>query len=970
MKTRSHSLSASVARGIAILFAATLLLSQTARAQGPAYLVKDINTNTRGANPQMLTDVNGTLYFVADDGRAGPQLWRSDGTTAGTVRVMAPESPGTSGPVNLTNVNGTLFFVTYDGADAVLWRSDGTNTGTVLVTQFPGLAAGGGPGNLTAVHDMLFFTAVSDEQTGTASLWRSDGTEAGTFVLTDVSSSAWTAVGRTLFFLADVVESDGTAVREIWRSDGTAAGTGRVSDLSGTSPVQMTNVSGMLFFLTLDASRHLALWRSDGTAAGTTPISELPALSGTLDFYSFEAAAVGGELFFSVSFQPPPGGSYAAELWRSDGTPNGTLPLLEVQGATTFVGNLTAVGSTLFFSARDHADGSSELWRSDGTAAGTQRVKSVAGQDLTGVNGTVLFISGDGTQNFELWRSDGTEAGTVPVKAFAHNGTGSIYDPVAVHGIVCFVADDGHTGLELWRSDGTEAGTVEVKDINAISLGSAIAELTNANGTLFFTANDLYPADSGSSRRLWRSDGTTAGTVPLTQLTPVANLAAVGRTLFFFVGGAGSDELQLWRTDGTETGTVQARAWPSSGVQAVRATDRLLFFMLSSAGNFDLWRSDGTARGTVRLSTHLNSPGFSSPYYDGFPERTLAVVGSTLFFVADDGATGRELWRTDGSVAETMLVKDIFPGAPAGDVNSSYPIDLTDVNGTLFFAADDGVSGHELWRSDGTATGTVLVKDIVPGTRGAFDQLPSLPVLPPHWLTNVSGTLFFVAFTESPEGSVSAELWRSDGTAAGTLPLPYIDPGISGNGYFPFLDLHMVGHSLFFNNGSQLWRSDGTSVGTMPIGQFTAVGSLADANGTLLFADAGVDGTSVWKSDGTPAGTAPIQRFAGTQPFESELLGFTVAGADVFFTADDGEHGQELWKLPLASLPSVCAGDCNASGSVTVDDVIPMVNIALGSAPLSSCPAGDSNHDDQITVDEILTAVRNALRGCPSAGGE
>jgi hypothetical protein len=61
-----------------------------------------------------------------------------------------------------------------------------------------------------------------------------------------------------------------------------------------------------------------------------------------------------------------------------------------------------------------------------------------------------------------------------------------------------------------------------------------------------------------------------------------------------------------------------------------------------------------------------------------------------------------------------------------------------------------------------------------------------------------------------------------------------------------------------------------------------------------------------------------------------------------------------------------CVGDCSGDGQVTVDEILTMVNIGLGSAPLSECEPGDANGDGQITVDEILTAVDNAINGCPS----
>ena len=136
----------------------------------------------------------------------------------------------------------------------------------------------------------------------------------------------------------------------------------------------------------------------------------------------------------------------------------------------------------------------------------------------------------------------------------------------------------------------------------------------------------------------------------------------------------------------------------------------------------------------------------------GFPDFTL--MGFAVYFAADDGVNGNELWKSDGTAAGTVLVEDINPGA-----GSSVPSYLTNVSGTLFFAASNGVDGIELWKSDGTAAGTVLVKDISPFAEPDSSSSPS-------FLTNVSGTLFFRA--DDGVYGVGDELWKSDGTEAGT----------------------------------------------------------------------------------------------------------------------------------------------------------------------------------------------------------
>ena len=180
------------------------------RAQPPEpYLVKDINTTGNGANPSYMTNVGGTIFFAADDGLHGSELWRSDGTTTVLVKDIWPGWGG-SNPANLTAVGDLLFFTAGDGSHGnELWRSDGSAAGTVQVRDIaPGTQSSSSPSDLTAVGGTIFFVATDGDHG--YELWQSDGSEAGTTLVKEILPGAYgpgiekmTACGGVLFFRAE-----------------------------------------------------------------------------------------------------------------------------------------------------------------------------------------------------------------------------------------------------------------------------------------------------------------------------------------------------------------------------------------------------------------------------------------------------------------------------------------------------------------------------------------------------------------------------------------------------------------------------------------------------------------------------------------------------------------------------------------------------------------------------------------------
>lgn len=320
----------------------------------------------------------------------------------------------------------------------------------------------------------------------------------------------------------------------------------------------------------------------------------------------------------------------------------------------------------------------------------------------------------------------------------------------------------------------------------------------------------------------------------------------------------------------------------------------LLFFVLkySPADEYDLYRTDATAEGTFIMQIG----GMSGN--DIFQKLHDAGDGS-IFFMARDKVHGFELWWSSGAKASTYIVKDINPG-----IRPSNPFGFKTVGGVTYFKALTVELGEELWRTDGTEAGTQLVRDINPGEGSSSSDDGR-----PHGFAALNDEIV-IFFADS--GDTGTELWRSDGTEAGTYMLKDIFPG--KNSSFPqFGTLYEVVNGIFYFvanddvHGFELWRSDGTEPGTYMVKDInpgenaSSIKELIGMGGTLYFRASDGTGGELWKSDGTEDGTvmvADIYKGSGG----SLLTNLMVLGDKFFFLADDGvvvsngrEHGFDLW---------------------------------------------------------------------------
>lgn len=849
-------------------------------------LVKDIFAGEGASDPSLLTVFKDHLYFRAFDSNYGQELWKSDGTEAGTVLVkdlvsgpyaqgggnfavtedalfFAGRSSGdtfrlyktdgtASGTVTVGDVltptqkfetlNSVVYFSGAEGTDgAELWRSDGTTSGAYRVKDIRLGAASSNVKALSSINGALYFVATSDS---TNELWKSDGTETGTIRLTTARVDAtvkFAAVGGEVFFSADTA---GTGqYSDLWKTDGTVAGTVSVKEFTsgdtsiGYDPTNLVELNGVLLFTTQGSQK---LWSSDGTTPGTVPVGP-EGIGPTVEGQFAKAVS---KIYFSDAL-PETG----FELWESDGTAVGTTLTRDfLEGPDlSYPKDLKAIGDKVYFSvsagplqdqvlildsstgevavssitgptaslsatydnqppykgahrAGNHIyynawDGEHgwEPWVSDGTPGGTRLLKDIktGGQSsnpfgFTDVNGSVFFVANDAQGYFQLWKSNGTEAGTVLVKAL--NMRPSNFRTVSVGEILYIQGLFGGVGVtpskELWRSDGTEGGTYRID----VFVNEKFLERVNNTALYQQLSGMMYKTDhvSSTSSRLRRGD--TGGFMELDTALPTITM----NDRLYFVGTAGSTLKTLYVTDGTDAGTHPLKSGNGFGLAGygflLSRPVNGRFLILKDADNAS-WISDGTDLGTTRIA------GLKREFRYSFEPEThleLAQAGSTYIFRGSDEVNGIEPWITDGTLSGTRLLKDINPGLIGSDIRQ-----ITSAGNVAYFAANGGENGYQLWRTDGTAEGTLMVTDFPPG--------PSSFASFPGYLNYYNGVLIFTADNDLN----GRELWSIN--SPGSEPqLTDLEPGprSSGPAHFEVIDSKLVFTAYNSMTGADLWSVD------------------------------------------------------------------------------------------------------------------------------------------------------------------
>lgn len=398
-------------------------------------------------------------------------------------------------------------------------------------------------------------------------------------------------------------------------------------------------------------------------------------------------------------------------------------------------------------------------------------------RDFVEYNGEIYFRATNQYQE-ELYKSNGS-VGNIQMVKNINGGASSVPKPLFVfNNLLFFKATTTAEGEELWVTDGTELGTIMLKDIQPGNASSQVFETPRPlhqyfikNGELYFTARDQPAAFS-----LWKTDGTPIGTVKV--FDPVG-----------FVFGDNFIEFN--------------GKWYFTG----KNIDGM---------NPELYVTDGTEAGT-NLFAEIN-PSTSNTLAAGSNPRHFQVYDGYLYFAADNGTIGEELYRTDGTTVE--LVADIFPNNlnPAFGKSSS-PNGFYIYNNDLYFSANvydvglNQILGRELFRYN-TTEGIVFIKDIFPGNlNGSLSYVR-------NYFFELNNELHFAA-CDGSNGTSIYEIYKTDGTASGTVKA--VDYSALGNtsfssGLIDNKQYAIINNRMYFNHGSQqIWVTDGTNSETQQL---------------------------------------------------------------------------------------------------------------------------------------------------------
>jgi ELWxxDGT repeat protein len=856
-------------------------------------LVKDINMATETSRSGEFTALGDLLYFSADDGLHGQEVWRSEGAPANTSLLMdlVPGSVG-SNPYDLKRLDAThLVFIAQDASEKnQVYITNDTGTQVVQLTAFSEPKYGI---NILWVEQEHWIYIAVPGSSG-RDLWRSDGTPGGTGLLAPNVVDNYTGQSVAVPFQGWLyLAAPGTAGRELHRINHTVDALVLVKDLCpgecGSNTGNVTAGADRLYFTATTPDQGDAIWYTTGPIQGQTEdpvdvMADLVADNSYRVMYMSLTPTSGGLFFIADDFVD------GRELYFTAGTPETTHMVIETApGAemTSWPNLVGLLGDTLFFSvyATQATTNSTIIYKTTGSGAvalptGGRSIVDGPAQ----IGDSLYFILSGSSSADELWKF--SESGA-PEYIFTFPGiAGSPYVKIGVwNNMFVLPAFAPGFGYEPWLSDGTALGTHMLADINQqqqrFSGGTDLSVVYK--GAVYFPFYDGIHKEG-----IFRTDGSAGGTQFVGETRDeISGLktAAVSNGYLYFIGvdSQGQYDRGLWRTDGTEAGTQ----WISDDNPSVlvNADDRLFF--------------PGYDNASATQGLFAMNPGDEQPkmILDAYPFQIGARGGECLFTQWEANPIRWELWKSDGTENGTQQIASFPTSFTYADIKASFP--MVNFDGRQFFfapALDDSVN-ISLYATDGASITQITAGD---GTIPSFPSYPTAPLA-------TSDELYFggIDGTNAVMYKLSKGSSQAEGIHVAALLADYY---VSDQIPVPLAELNggLVFYSMASDN--RLFLYDGTEVKLLcpECGYQSAAFNrayYASAEGKLYFSAMDAEhGWELWVSDGTAAGTRLLADIL-PGPESSDPGHFIHFGHQVLFFANDGQtnggHGYELWQVDL-----------------------------------------------------------------------
>lgn len=796
-----------------LLLFAVCILSLSAGAQ--VQVASDINKGQYGSQIEYLFEFKNQLFFsaVINEDKSNPikKLWKSDGTESGTFQIDNIPTK------DIYKSDNFLYYVTYNE----IWKSDGSESGTTKIAEDIYKLK-----PLGTFNDFFYYLAVYNKEQEIG-LHKTDGTTT-TIIKTfapdtyatnlNNNQNAVYKLDNTRFVVYIYTKIEGV---EPYISDGTEGGTYFLKDVTNGSNYSSTSSFQKMNDKFVFTNKLNQVWITDTTEEGTTFIGYF---GNTKSQVKPQPVVFNNKIYYGKD----------DELWESDGTQTGNTMLFKNKDDD---GNIESI---------IHYNNNLVLFLTRGIHIfdGTTTTKIATPDITTNYNGfrikgdsKIYFSANYKDEGFRIWTTDGTAANTISIEPFWPDGNTPSNFTYTKGGQLLFSlstsSGDQYNMGELWISDGTKAGTKMLKNINKTgNISSNPKSQTVLNGKIYFSADDNIH----------------------------------GRELFVF--------------DGTTTSLVK----------------------------------------DINPGVHSSKP-FG-----------LYVVNNKIIFKAYTLDKGYELWITDGTEAGTHIIKDINPnkGNAFRYDEGAYEIidEFTLHNNELYFYANNGVNGYEPWKTDGTEAGTKMIKDINSGSFSSTNyDLGNRPKFVPY-----NNELYFFASKSGPDYKLSnPEIWKTDGTTSGTKLVTVVNT-LAKEGSFYTGNLFTLNNYLYYNAEGKytrkrnLFKTDGTTAGTKIVAELknnTEAHPLIDK---IYYRFSGPEGAGeeVWsvdKDDNNALVQDIVEGSTGSLPSKF------YRHKDYLYFAININYKTELWRLSDTTAPEKVFSEENDNGDFSLQNYFDYVSV-------------------------------------------